>query len=75
MLTPAAEVVPNGVGELSRLVAEGYAILRYPALLTGGPDRPAPFRARTLVVLAACVTVRRSSGDESILPSPGSNAA
>lgn len=28
-LTPAAEVVPNGVGELSRLVAEGYAVIRY----------------------------------------------
>lgn len=28
-LTPAAEVVPDGVGELSRLVAEGYAVIRY----------------------------------------------
>lgn len=28
-LQPAAEVVPNGVAELSRLVAEGYAVIRY----------------------------------------------
>ncbi len=28
-LTPAAEVVPDGVRELSRLVAEGYAVIRY----------------------------------------------
>lgn len=28
-LTPQTEVVPNGVVELSRLVAEGYAVIRY----------------------------------------------
>ncbi|MBN8231266.1 DsrE family protein [Corallococcus macrosporus] len=28
-LQPAAEVVPNGVAELSRLVAEGYQVIRY----------------------------------------------
>ena len=28
-LTPEAEVVANGVVELSRLVAEGYQVIRY----------------------------------------------
>lgn len=28
-LTPQAEVVPSGVSELSRLVADGYAVIRY----------------------------------------------
>ena len=28
-LVPAAEVVPNGIDELARLVAEGYQIIRY----------------------------------------------
>lgn len=28
-LTPQTEVVPNGVVELSRLVAEGFAVIRY----------------------------------------------
>jgi intracellular sulfur oxidation DsrE/DsrF family protein len=28
-LPPGVEVVPNGMGELARLVADGYAVLRY----------------------------------------------
>lgn len=28
-LTPSAEVVPNGVDEMARLIAEGYEIIRY----------------------------------------------
>lgn len=28
-LEPAAEVVPNGIDELARLVADGYAVIRY----------------------------------------------